>query len=61
MTILYKSATSGETFAVQDCCGGYLISRPLTADEVADCMSDLDDVTIDGEVQDALPDGFVVC
>jgi hypothetical protein len=50
-TRIYKYQTCGEHVAAQQMAnGGYLMSGPLTPEQEADCRSDLDDVTIDGEI-----------
>lgn len=55
-TRIYKYRTCGEHVAVQEMQHGYLMSGPLTQEQESDCRSDLDDVTIDGEIVDALDD-----
>jgi len=55
-TKIYKYRTCGEHVAVQEVASGYLMSGPLTPEQEADCRSDLDDVTIDGEIVESLDD-----
>lgn len=54
MTKIYRYKTCGEHVAVQETAGGYLMSGPLTPEQEADCRSNLDDVTIDGEIVETL-------
>jgi hypothetical protein len=58
MTTIYKSKTTGEHFAAQEAEGGYLVSGPLTPEQVRDCQSDPDDVTIDGEFIATIPEDW---
>lgn len=57
MTIhIYKSKSTGERFALENCVGGYIQTVPLTPEQVADIVGDRDHVSLDGDVIESIPD-----
>ena len=57
MTIrIYKSKTTGERFALEECEGGYIQTPPLTPEQLASILGDIDHASIDGDLIDSVPE-----